>query len=127
MCRGIQEANQAAGSCSFKGSASSNANTVDFVSCELCGSRASLYCHADDAYLCRRCDKWVHEANFLALRHVRCFLCNTCQNLTHRYLIGAAAEVLIPAMESLIERRRQCDSKVERQCSRKLKRPFQFI
>ncbi|KAK7263555.1 hypothetical protein RJT34_31147 [Clitoria ternatea] len=67
------------------------------ASCELCGSRASLYCHADDAYLCRKCDKWVHSANFLALRHLRCFLCNTCQNLTQRYLIGASAEIILPA------------------------------
>ncbi|KAL2331812.1 hypothetical protein Fmac_019393 [Flemingia macrophylla] len=65
--------------------------------CELCGLEASLYCQADDAYLCRKCDEKVHGANFLALRHIRCFLCNTCQNLTRRYLIGASLEVVLPA------------------------------
>nr|KYP38246.1 Zinc finger protein CONSTANS-LIKE 13 [Cajanus cajan] len=65
--------------------------------CELCGLEASLYCQADDAYLCRKCDKRVHGANFLALRHIRCFLCNTCQNLTRRYLIGASLEVVLPS------------------------------
>ncbi|KAF6162999.1 hypothetical protein GIB67_021148 [Kingdonia uniflora] len=58
------------------------------TSCELCSSRASLYCEADDAFLCRRCDRIVHGANFLALRHIRCFLCGTCQNLTRKYLTG---------------------------------------
>jgi hypothetical protein len=69
----------------------------DSKCCELCGLQASLYCQADDAYLCRKCDKKVHEANFLALRHIRCFLCNTCQNLTRRYLIGASVEMILPA------------------------------
>ncbi|KAF1886483.1 hypothetical protein Lal_00045715, partial [Lupinus albus] len=74
--------------------------------CELCGLKASLYCQADDTYLCRK-----NEANFLALRHIRCFLCNTYQNLislcntifwpstpliTRRYLIGTSLEVILP-------------------------------
>lgn len=65
--------------------------------CELCGLEASLYCQADDAYLCKKCDKWVHGANILAFRHIRCFLCNKCQNLTRRYLIGASIELVLPA------------------------------
>lgn len=64
--------------------------------CELCGLEASLYCEADDAYLCRRCDRRVHLANFLALRHIRCFLCNSCGNLSPRYLIGESLQVLLP-------------------------------
>jgi len=64
--------------------------------CELCGLQASLYCQADDAYLCRKCDTRVHGANFLALRHIRCFLCNTCHHLTRRYLIGESLEVVLP-------------------------------
>ncbi|CAJ2660354.1 unnamed protein product [Trifolium pratense] len=75
----------------------SPSKTRDSKCCELCGLQASLYCQADDAYLCRKCDKKVHEANFLALRHIRCFLCNTCQNLTRRYLIGASVEMVLPA------------------------------
>ncbi|KAG6572307.1 B-box domain protein 30, partial [Cucurbita argyrosperma subsp. argyrosperma] len=74
--------------------------------CELCGSRASLYCQADEAYLCQKCDKMVHSANFLALRHVRCLLCNTCQRATRRYLLGASMEVVLPSIvsSSLMER-----------------------
>ncbi|KAF7823115.1 B-box domain protein 30 [Senna tora] len=81
----------------------SRGGTRDSINCELCGSQASLYCQADDAYLCRKCDKWVHKANFLAFRHVRCFLCKTCQNLTQRYLIGASVEVVLPPMVSWAE------------------------
>ncbi|KAK7272306.1 hypothetical protein RJT34_28818 [Clitoria ternatea] len=95
MCKGLREENKH-GFCSrfpHEESASPGATK----GCELCGLQASLYCQADDAYLCRKCDKRVHEANFLALRHIRCFLCHTCQNLTRRYLIGASLEVVLPA------------------------------
>ncbi|XP_015935976.1 B-box domain protein 30-like [Arachis duranensis] len=88
MCKGPQ----GKGHASTRGIASSSSTCC----CELCGLRASLYCHADDAYLCRKCDSWVHEANFLALRHIRCFLCNTCSNLTRRCVIGASSEVILP-------------------------------
>ncbi|KAE9620669.1 putative transcription factor interactor and regulator Znf-B family [Lupinus albus] len=94
--------------------------------CELCGFKASLYCQADNAYLCRKCDKVVHEANFLALRHIRCFLCNTCQNLTRRYLIGASLEVVLPPnMISPIENLPNNSS--HRNCSRMQNRYFEFL
>ncbi|KAK7261064.1 hypothetical protein RIF29_27367 [Crotalaria pallida] len=100
MCKGAEEKKHG-GSCkSFQpkeGGGASPGPTRGSRCCELCGLNASLYCQADDAYLCRKCDKRVHEANFLALRHIRCFLCNTCQNLTRRYLIGASLEVVLPA------------------------------
>ena len=99
MCKGPQGKTHG-GSCkslSPQEGASHGATRGSSTCCELCGLRASLYCHADDAYLCRKCDKWVHEANFLALRHIRCFLCSTCHNLTRRYLIGASLEVVLPA------------------------------
>ncbi|KAM5580723.1 hypothetical protein ABKV19_010114 [Rosa sericea] len=83
MCRGVEEE-----VISVKAS-------KGFVCCELCSSRASLYCLADDAYLCRKCDQSVHGANCLALRHVRCLLCKTCQNLTQRYVIGISVELLL--------------------------------
>ncbi|CAN6708161.1 unnamed protein product [Malus baccata var. baccata] len=79
------------------------------VCCELCNSRASLYCLADDAFLCRKCDRWVHGANFLALRHARCLLCNTCQNLTQRYVVGIAVKVMLPTILSRVDRNR-CES-----------------
>ncbi|MBA0863306.1 hypothetical protein Goshw_019310, partial [Gossypium schwendimanii] len=101
MCKGLQQGRNASSSCLKEGGFSLSSNATrgsGLVKCELCKSRASLYCQADDAYLCRKCDKWVHGANFLAFRHIRCFLCNTCQNLTQRCLIGASHEVLLPTM-----------------------------
>ncbi|KAH7576789.1 hypothetical protein ACOSQ2_002615 [Xanthoceras sorbifolium] len=136
MCRGSrdqQAPNQPTSSGFFCSSgeilhvSSSHVNSSGFVSCELCGSRASLYCQADDAFLCRKCDKWVHEANFLALRHIRCFLCNSCQNLTRRYLVGVSVEVNLPTILRWMERTR-CDYKVERNSSRNIPpRTFQFL
>ncbi|KAA0040260.1 B-box zinc finger protein 21 [Cucumis melo var. makuwa] len=102
----------------------------DPVRCELCGSRASLYCEADEAYLCGKCDKSVHNANFLALRHVRCLLCNTCQSHTQRYLLGASMEVVVP---SIVSRERNflnyhCDSDgFVQNCSQVLKTPCLFL
>ncbi|XP_010657357.1 B-box domain protein 30 [Vitis vinifera] len=96
------------------------------VSCELCSSRALLYCQADDAFLCQKCDRWVHGANFLAFRHIRCLLCSTCQNLTQRYLIGSSHEVALPTMISWTERS-WCNSSDESKCPRTLKMPFLFL
>ncbi|KAH1098660.1 hypothetical protein J1N35_015581 [Gossypium stocksii] len=64
MCKGLEQGGSRSSSCLKQGFSSG------LVNCELCNSRASLYCQADDAYLCRKCDKWVHQANFLALRHI---------------------------------------------------------
>ncbi|KAG6741421.1 hypothetical protein POTOM_054659 [Populus tomentosa] len=94
MCRGYQERSDQASSCN-KEAVSPNATSRSLVCCELCGSRATLYCQADHAFLCQKCDGWVHGANFLARRHVRNMLCNTCQNLTQRCLIGASTEVML--------------------------------
>ncbi|KAJ9176945.1 hypothetical protein P3X46_012204 [Hevea brasiliensis] len=137
MCRGIEERSHNPGRFYRKQQqqeeeeeAGSGNEASSLLCCELCGSRASLYCQADDAYLCRQCDKWVHGANFLAFRHIRCFLCNTCQNLTQRYLIGASMEIVLPTIVSLRERRRQqCNNSNndEKQCSTSLKMPFLFL
>ncbi|KAK9285142.1 hypothetical protein L1049_024327 [Liquidambar formosana] len=109
-----------------KGVVVSSRATTCSVSCELCGSQASLYCQADDAFICRKCDKWVHGANFLAHRHIRCMLCETCHNLTHRYLIGNSVEVVLPSIVSWTEGS-QCDSNGTTKCSRLLKRPFLLL
>ncbi|XXG83022.1 hypothetical protein AAC387_Pa10g0881 [Persea americana] len=66
------------------------------ITCELCNSRATIYCRSDDAFLCRTCDKHVHKANFLALRHIRCVLCESCQKPKHRYIIGSSFELTTP-------------------------------
>ncbi|KAK9924591.1 hypothetical protein M0R45_032954 [Rubus argutus] len=89
MCKGVEEDVNP-----FRASEGSEG----FVSCELCSTRASLYCLADDAYLCRNCDQSVHGANCLALRHVRCLLCKTCQNPTERYVLGISVEVTLPTI-----------------------------
>lgn len=91
------------------------------VACELCGSRALLYCQADNAFLCKKCDKWVHGANFLAQRHIRCLLCSTCQGLTRGYIVGASFKLLLPSVVSWGERRSRCNSNVETKCSKTLK------
>ncbi|KAF5481116.1 hypothetical protein F2P56_001796 [Juglans regia] len=132
MCRGLEE-EKLGGLCRLQSTHLDAEDTPPgatavTVPCELCGSRASLYCQADDAFLCRKCDKCVHGANFLALRHIRCFLCNTCQNLTQRYLLGASFEVMLPTIVSLSEGSdHSCNSDIGKQCSRKLKMPFLLL
>ncbi|XP_009784245.1 B-box domain protein 31 [Nicotiana tabacum] len=102
------------------------ANIGSIIYCELCSSEASVYCQADNAYLCRKCDRWVHGANFLAQRHVRCFLCNVCRSLTRRFLVGTSSEVIIlPSVASLEQRSRRTDADSESTDSRK--EPFLFI
>lgn len=126
MCRGLEESKR--GSLAKEVTPPSNSSIVTcVVICELCSSPAVVYCQADDAYLCRKCDKWVHGANFLASRHIRCFLCNTCQKLTKRYLIGASVEMVHPSLVNSSERRSQCESNSRTKCSTTLKRPFLFL
>lgn len=96
------------------------------IICELCSSKASLYCQADDAFLCGKCDSWVHGANFLAQRHIRCLLCSTCRRLTQRYLIGTSARVMLPAVVSLKESR-QRDTNLDATNSKSVKQPFLFL
>ncbi|KAE9457794.1 hypothetical protein C3L33_10310, partial [Rhododendron williamsianum] len=94
MCRGTEEERSRGG---FQRSEihKEDVSTHDTVACALCGSPASLHCPADDAFLCRKCDRWVHGANFLAQRHIRCFLCSSCQGLTHRHLIATSTEMWV--------------------------------
>lgn len=77
---------------------SSRFSSSSLISCQLCDSEASIYCQADDAFLCGKCDPRVHAANFLAQRHIRCFLCTNCVALTHRYLIGLSVQLLLPTI-----------------------------
>ncbi|KAL8031377.1 hypothetical protein ABFS82_13G019700 [Erythranthe guttata] len=64
------------------------------ILCELCSLKAVLYCLADSAFLCEKCDKFVHGANFLSNRHIRCFLCGGCRSFTRRCRVGTL-EVMI--------------------------------
>lgn len=85
------------------------------VRCELCGDDASVFCEADSAFLCRKCDRWVHGANFLAWRHVRRVLCTSCQKLTRRCLVGDHDfPVVLPSVttvgEATVESRSEQDN-----------------
>ncbi|XP_078171206.1 zinc finger protein CONSTANS-LIKE 13-like [Carex rostrata] len=49
------------------------------TSCDFCTDRlAVVYCRADTASLCLRCDREVHTANTVSSRHTRSILCNIC-------------------------------------------------
>ncbi|KAL9678612.1 hypothetical protein QQ045_016460 [Rhodiola kirilowii] len=130
MCRVEEEVKKLSGS-GHKGDADCHVGE-NLLRCELCSLKATLYCQADDAYLCRKCDQSVHGANFLAHRHVRSMLCNTCQNLTRRYLVGANREMLlpIPYMVMCLRRvgRNNYDGCIlDDHYPRSRKRPFQFL
>ncbi|CAK9175193.1 unnamed protein product [Ilex paraguariensis] len=120
MCRGREEVGSHGGFSlpeTLKEVVPGHATGGGSVSCELCSSRASLYCQADDAFLCRKCDKLVHGANFLAQRHIRCLLCTTCHSLTDRYLIGTSVVVVLPPLVCWIEKS-QCNSNFKANCLR---------
>nr|XP_043608076.1 zinc finger protein CONSTANS-LIKE 15-like [Erigeron canadensis] len=49
--------------------------------CDFCNQKpAVLYCKADSAKLCLFCDKSVHSANALSLKHSRSQICDNCGN-----------------------------------------------
>lgn len=50
------------------------------VACEFCNMKlAVLYCRADSAKLCLFCDRQVHSANTLSLKHCRSRICDNCR------------------------------------------------
>lgn len=73
--------------------------------CELCKSVARLYCDSDEAILCWDCDSRVHAANFLAAKHSRTLLCNTCQAPTSWTGSGSKLGPAISACEACVDRR----------------------
>ncbi|THU67424.1 hypothetical protein C4D60_Mb05t24480 [Musa balbisiana] len=47
--------------------------------CDFCTEQRSVvYCQSDAASLCLSCDRNVHSANVLSLRHLRTLLCDQC-------------------------------------------------
>ncbi|CAN0914583.1 B-box domain protein 30 [Linum grandiflorum] len=134
MCRGLQNQKDFCRSSDDDHDAEVSSAARNYrgscVGCELCGEKATLYCQADDAYLCQKCDRWVHGANFLARRHIRCLLCNTCQGFTQRYLVGASMEVMLPTLVGLQQDVNNCissDDDNEESDSGSLKLPFLFL
>lgn len=114
MCSGIREGEEDTSPISYcKGPSKEGESTIGSkISCELCTSEASVYCQADNAFLCRKCDRSVHGANFLAQRHIRCLLCRICRRSTRRFLIGTSSEVMLPTVAAVEQsgRRRTADS-----------------
>ncbi|WCJ37614.1 B-box type zinc finger family protein [Euphorbia peplus] len=131
MCRGIEEKRRMF--CKKPEEDCCNWANSEMVRCELCDSRAYVYCQADDAFLCQKCDQWVHEANFLALRHIRCFLCHTCHNLTSKYLVGTSVHNLLPPVLTLAVEQPTTspmiddDDDDDKQSCASLKMPFLFL
>ncbi|KFK23131.1 hypothetical protein AALP_AAs61551U000500 [Arabis alpina] len=80
------------------------------VSCELCGDNAAVYCEADTAFLCRKCDQWVHSANFLAQRHVRHVICTVCRRFTRRCYVGENYDIVLPEIRRRTARREEDSS-----------------
>ncbi|KAJ4815065.1 B-box zinc finger family protein [Rhynchospora pubera] len=54
--------------------------TPDQTPCDFCtDTPAVVYCRADTACLCLRCDREVHAANTVSSRHARSILCDSCR------------------------------------------------
>ncbi|CAN8268817.1 unnamed protein product [Cochlearia groenlandica] len=101
MCRGVNK--EVSRTTVDRGCRSLCTGTNSPARCELCGGDATVFCEADSAFLCRKCDRWVHGANFLAWRHVRRVLCTACQKLTRRCHVGDHFNVVLPAREATVE------------------------
>ncbi|XP_020103525.1 zinc finger protein CONSTANS-LIKE 4-like isoform X2 [Ananas comosus] len=69
--------------------------------CDGCkGAAAVLYCRADAAYLCGRCDAGVHGANKLASRHERVWVCEVCEQAPASVTCKADAAALCVACDA---------------------------
>ncbi|XP_062022456.1 zinc finger protein CONSTANS-LIKE 13 [Rosa rugosa] len=63
--------------------------------CDYCGvSMALLYCRADSAKLCFSCDKEVHSANQLFIKHTRSQLCDACDEAPASIFCSTESSVL---------------------------------
>lgn len=48
--------------------------------CDSCkSSPASVFCHADTAFLCHGCDARVHDSDEVASHHARVLVCEVCE------------------------------------------------
>ncbi|XVF57714.1 hypothetical protein PTKIN_Ptkin07bG0004800 [Pterospermum kingtungense] len=58
----------------------SKSTTSMLFLCDFCNFKpAVLYCRADSARLCLFCDRQVHSANVLSLKHARSQICDGCK------------------------------------------------
>ncbi|KAK8557652.1 hypothetical protein V6N13_008012 [Hibiscus sabdariffa] len=71
--------------------------------CDTCRSAAcTVYCRADSAYLCARCDAQVHAANRVASRHERVWVCEACERAPAAFLCKADAASLCTTCDAEI-------------------------
>ncbi|EPS65958.1 hypothetical protein M569_08820, partial [Genlisea aurea] len=63
--------------------------------CDFCStSKALLYCVADSAKLCLRCDREVHSTNPLFKKHARSLLCDGCDSAASSIFCSTDSSVL---------------------------------
>ncbi|XP_057718041.1 zinc finger protein CONSTANS-LIKE 13 [Arachis stenosperma] len=63
--------------------------------CDYCNSsRSVLYCRADSAKLCFKCDREVHSTNQLFSKHTRTLLCDSCYDSPASILCSTESSVL---------------------------------
>ncbi|XP_071711274.1 zinc finger protein CONSTANS-LIKE 2-like [Rutidosis leptorrhynchoides] len=71
--------------------------------CETCRSSPStIYCEADSAFLCNRCDTTIHVANQLSSRHKRVWVCEACEEAPAAFLCKADAASLCTNCDKVI-------------------------
>ncbi|KAJ0986596.1 hypothetical protein J5N97_004952 [Dioscorea zingiberensis] len=69
--------------------------------CDACrGAPCAVFCRADEAYLCARCDESVHAANRVASRHERVWVCQGCERAPAELTCRADNAVLCAACDA---------------------------
>lgn len=69
--------------------------------CDTCRSAAcTVYCRADSAYLCAKCDSRIHAANRVASRHERVWVCEACESAPAAFLCKADAASLCASCDA---------------------------
>nr|AGL61503.1 constans-like protein [Chrysanthemum x morifolium] len=67
-----------------------------------CCSPSTIFCEADLAYLCTRCDSQVHAANKLSSRHKRVWVCEACEQAPAAFICKADAASLCTTCDAVI-------------------------
>ncbi|XP_039146058.1 zinc finger protein CONSTANS-LIKE 2 [Dioscorea cayenensis subsp. rotundata] len=71
--------------------------------CDVCrGAPCSVFCRADEAYLCASCDARVHAANRVASRHERVWVCEACERAPATLTCRADNAALCPACDAQV-------------------------
>ncbi|KAL8251149.1 hypothetical protein R6Q59_034842 [Mikania micrantha] len=71
--------------------------------CDTCrSSPGTIFCEADLAYLCTRCDSHIHAANKLSSRHKRVRVCDACEQAPAAFICKADAASLCTTCDAVI-------------------------